>query len=114
MPKSNWKQTEREIVRLAGGERTGPQGRHLPDGTEATYPLSLEVKHRENIPQWLIDAVDQSETEAYTNGFLPVVILHPKGWGYTDSIVLCRYGKLLKWIENNKLGAAHPVTNAEI
>ena len=114
MPKSNWKQTEREIVRMAGGERTGPLGKHLPDGTPETYPLSVEVKHRESIPQWLIDAVDQSETEAYSNGYLPVVILHPKGWGYTDSIVLCRYGKLLKWIENNKLGAAHPVTNAEI
>ncbi|MFC1924265.1 hypothetical protein ACFLXA_02745 [Chloroflexota bacterium] len=77
MPEKYWKVAERKVGKILGGQRnTHDKGSNVPD---VVHPwLAPEVKSRETIPNWLIEAIVQAETNA-TDGKLPVVCLMEKG-----------------------------------
>lgn len=74
MADKTWKQVERRVVRLIGGRRTG---HHILE--DVAHPiLSLEVKHREKLPAWLLAAWAQAQRNAPV-GKVPMVVLHQAG-----------------------------------
>lgn len=92
---STWKSAERAIAKLLDGERvpvTGRQRGHAPDIAHPT--LALEVKHRESIPLWLEDAVDQAR-KAVREDKTPVVIIHTAGQQYARSLAVVPLEELM-------------------
>lgn len=87
-----FKNAERQIAKLLGGERTG----HFGGEDVKSEWLSVEVKSRKKLPQWLVSAMEQSEGHA-ANGKLPIVVLHQNGELYTDALVICRLGDFVDW-----------------
>lgn len=83
-PDKTWKAVERAICRYLGSERTGPIGREGPDCDHKQ--LAIQVKHRENLPTWLLDTVKQTKKQA--GGRFPVLVLHPYGAAVEDSIAI--------------------------
>lgn len=66
----NWKHHERQVAKLCGAERQPNVGRPQED---CSHPLfSFQVKHREQMPQWFLEALDQARGDA--NGKVPVVV----------------------------------------
>jgi hypothetical protein len=57
---TTWKHAERQIAKRLGGRRVPVTGRAgQPD---IAHPwLSIEVKHRRRLPQWLTMAMEQAE-----------------------------------------------------
>ena len=91
-----WKQAERRVAALLGGERvpvTGRQRGDAPDIEHGTF--SVEVKHKQSLPDWLKDAMEQAE-EAGDGNKLPIVILHEKGKTYNESLTLLRLSSIIK------------------
>ena len=84
MPDRTWKAIERAVCRYFDCERTGPVGKEGPDCDHER--LAIQVKHRENLPNWLLDMVQQ--TEAQAGGRLPVLVLHPYGAAVEKSLVV--------------------------
>jgi len=61
MSRATWKRTERSIAGLIGGERVPVSGRQRGDHPDVQHDwLSVEVKHRQSIPQWLTTALTQA------------------------------------------------------
>lgn len=85
---TTWKAVERAICKLFGTERTGPLGERWPDGISDAY--AIEVKHRDSLPLWLKDAVEQAQENGVLRcpEKLPIVVLHEKGGEYLQSIVI--------------------------
>ena len=97
MPRSStWKQTERAIARILGGERMSNHalGRRTPDVETTSY--SVEVKHRGSLPRWLLNAIAQAERNA-PQGKLPLVILHARGHRHLDDLVVLRLGAFVDY-----------------
>ena len=90
-----WKQTERAIARRLGGRRTGPTGRPGPDVT--TDWLSVEVKTRKRLPNWLSSALEQARHGPA--GRLPIVILHQSGRQHSGDLVLMTLQDFRDWFE---------------
>jgi len=91
-----WKRTERAVARKLGGQRTskaGP-GTNAPD--VETESWSIEVKHRDQLPLWLTDALAQAARNA-SDGKLPLVVLHEAGRRHADDLVLLRLGDFEQW-----------------
>lgn len=88
-----WKRTERAIARRLGGQRVGVTGRSTAD--VVTDWLSIEVKHRKELPGWLKDAFGQASIGA--GGRLPIVILHENGQRFSDAIVMMRMADFEDW-----------------
>jgi hypothetical protein len=92
---TTWKHVERQIAKRLGGRRvpvTGRAGR--PD---VAHPwLSIEVKFRRRLPQWLAKAMEQAE-KAATPGQLPLAVLHESGTPYGQSLVLLRLADFEEW-----------------
>lgn len=90
-----WKRTERAIAKRMGGRRVPVSGRAgQPD---IAHPwLSVEVKHRRRLPQWLLQAVRQAE-QAARPGQLPIAVLHQHGQRYGDSLVVLRLKAFEEW-----------------
>jgi hypothetical protein len=90
-----WKHVERQIAKRLGGRRVPVSGRAgQPD---IAHPwLSLEVKHRRRLPQWLAKAMEQAERSA-TPGQLPIAVLHEAGERYGRSLVVLRLGAFEEW-----------------
>jgi len=67
-----FKGVERAIAKRLGGKRTGQYG-----GADVVVDgwLSVEVKSRKTLPQWIRDALNQSKRNA-KHDQLPIVILH--------------------------------------
>lgn len=87
---ATWKRVERDIARILGGERVPVTGRVRGSAPDVAHvELSIEVKHRERFPDWLMDAMDQA-LAARRQGQLPVVFLHEKGRQVLDSLVVLR------------------------
>ena len=84
---TTWKQTERAIARRLEGQRIGCTGQATPD--VVTDSLSIEVKHRDQLPQWLMAAMAQAVTNAPA-GKLPVLILHQSGQRHGNDLVVLR------------------------
>ena len=89
MPDKTWKAIERDVCRYFGSERTGPVGREGPDCDHKQ--LAIQVKHRENLPKWLLDMVEQTAEQA--GGRFPVLVLHPYGAPTEKSMVVLTLDK---------------------
>lgn len=57
--------------------------------------MSPEIKHRESLPAWLKDAMDQA-VAARRDDKLPVVILHEKGQKHDKDLVMFRLGDITR------------------
>ena len=98
---TTWKDCERRIAQILGGERVPVTGRQRGDAPDISHPwLSLEVKHRKALPGWLLDAMRQAQASK-RDGQLPAVILHGEGMDYRTSMVLVRLDDFVDWISNN-------------
>jgi hypothetical protein len=97
MNRSSWKRAERAIAAILGGKRIPVTGRKGPD---IAHPqLSVEVKSRTDLPQylweWLAQAADGAEESK-----VPVVVLHRSGRVHAqDDLVVMRIGELLRLLE---------------
>lgn len=100
-----WKDTERRIARLLHGERTGNRGAATED--VAHIWLSVEVKHRRQLPSWLTAAMQQAQRNAPA-GRLPIVVLHAHGTRGANDVVCLRLADFLDWFGNDPLAAAEP------
>nr|MBA3415748.1 hypothetical protein [Chloroflexia bacterium] len=68
MPDRAWKQTERRIAAMLGGERVPVSGRGRGDAPDVAHDsFSIEVKHRQTLPGWLLDALAQAEAASAGN-----------------------------------------------
>lgn len=96
---TGWKEVERKIAAKLGGRRVPITGRARGDAPDIEHPqLSIEVKSRKQLPNWLMDAMDQAE-KAARDGKLPVVVLHQSGDRYDDAIVLIRFKHLKRLMD---------------
>jgi hypothetical protein len=89
-PMKSWKEAERRIAAILGGERVPVSGRGRGDAPDIDHPvLSVEVKSRATIPRWITDALEQAES-ASREGRMPAAVLHPDQGRYADPLVVCR------------------------
>jgi len=85
-----WKRTETAVAALLGGTRVPVTGRGRGDAPDVAHPrLSVEVKHREALPGWLTDAMNQA-TAVSRDGRIPLVVVHPKGGRHADDLAVVR------------------------
>jgi hypothetical protein len=83
-----WKNTERRVAALFGGERVPVTGRQRGSAPDIVHPaLSIEVKHRASLPAWIKDAMDQARASARI-GQVPIVVLHQAGERFGSALVL--------------------------
>ena len=96
MSRSRWKATERAIASRIGGERVPISGRQRGDQPDVRHRwLSVEVKHRGVIPQWLTTALTQAHA-AVRGDQLPVAIIHRHGGRHTEDIVCMRLADFMQ------------------
>ncbi len=100
MTTSTWKHAERQIAKRLGARRVGPTGQATPD-IEVGDWLLVEVKHRKNLPVWLLDALEQVEQHA-TEAQLPIAVLHAHGMPYDHSLVVLRLDDFVEWFGGNE------------
>jgi hypothetical protein len=87
-----WKAVERAVARRLGGRRVRVTGRGgAPDVEHAL--LSVEVKHRKELPRWLKHAMAQAVAPA-RDGKIGVVVLHEAGSRHEQDLVVLRLGDL--------------------
>ncbi len=90
MSNPQWKRVERQIAAMLGGRRVPVTGRTRGDAPDIEHPAySVEVKSRNTIPQWLLEALQQATASARDNR-VPVVIIHRNGARYSDALVVVR------------------------
>ena len=95
----DWKKAERRVAELFGGRRVPVSGRTRGDTPDVVHPtLSIEVKSRKQLPNWLEDAIRQAEASA-KDGQLPVAVLYQDGRKYRDSFVVCRLGAFAGYLK---------------
>lgn len=70
----------------------------LPDIEHPRF--SLEIKHRNKIPLWLYDALDQAE-QAAKEGRMPVAIIHESGRNHDEDLVIIKLSDFETLIEDN-------------
>jgi hypothetical protein len=79
MADKTWKKVERKIAELIGGRRVPVTGRQRGDAPDIAHDwLSVEVKHRRILPDWILDALCQAKASAAGTDKLPIAILHQK------------------------------------
>ena len=94
----DWKKAERRVAELFGGRRVPVSGRTRGDTPDVVHPtLSIEVKSRKQLPNWLEEALRQAEASA-KDGQLPVAVLHQDGRKYRDALVMVRLSAFAKHI----------------
>jgi hypothetical protein len=94
---ATWKAVERQIARRLGGQRVPITGRARGSAPDIAHPwLSVEVKSRRKLPQWLLDALDQARAAA-NDQQLPIAILHKNGQRFSDAIVMMRLADFEDW-----------------
>ncbi len=90
MADKTWKACERAIAGILGGERVPVTGRQRGSAPDVAHDwLSIECKHRKELPAWIHDAMAQAEASKRGTQ-LPIVILHESGQKYADSLVVLR------------------------
>lgn len=94
MANATWKQVERRVAGVLGGERTGPTGRAGPD--VVTSWCVAQVKHRRKLPAWLKTALDGICAQA-GDWQLPIVVLHERGQRHEHDLVVLRLGDFVAW-----------------
>jgi len=108
MEHRTWKTVERRVARTLGGHRVGCSGRDTPDVVSDW--LSVEVKHRRRLPQWLKDALAQALRHAGADR-LGIAVLHEKG--RHDSIVVLSFSDFCEWFVEVKNGGHSQQTVGE-
>jgi hypothetical protein len=92
-----WKATERMTATLLHGKRVPITGRQRGDVPDVEHPwLSIEVKHRKALPNWLLDAMSQARASA-KDGQLPIAVLHEAGQRHANSLVVVRLSEFIEW-----------------
>lgn len=95
MPDKTWKKVERKVAELLGGVRVPVTGRGRGDMPDVLHGiLAIEVKHRDALPDWILDAMRQAEASRRGEQ-IPVVILHQKGMAYEDSLTIVRLSDMI-------------------
>lgn len=99
---STWKSTEREIARRLGGERVPITGRNKRgDAPDVEHEwLSIEVKHRKKLPNWIADAMSQAQA-SQRGEQLPIVVLHENRQRFDDAYVVIRLQDFEDWFLGN-------------
>jgi len=96
----NWKNVELSLARILGGERVPITGRGRGSAPDIEHEsLSIEVKHRKSLPDWIKDAMDQAEKSNSSGKKLPIVILHEKHMKFDNSFVMVRLKDLKNLVE---------------
>jgi hypothetical protein len=86
----DWKACELRIAELLGGYRVLVTGRSRGDVPDGEHPkLTVEVKRRKRLPNWLEDAPRQAEASP-KRAQLPVAVLHQYCRPYPESLVVVR------------------------
>jgi hypothetical protein len=86
-----WKRHERETARLLGGQRhrvTGLERGAAPDVEHDQ--LSIECKHRESVPKWIKNAMDQAEASIKSKDQVPIVVIHEKNQRRENDLVVMK------------------------
>ena len=78
MGNTTWKNIERGVCQYLGCTRSGPTGIEGPDCSCGDLPISVQVKHRENVPAWFSEMVSQTVGQTGA-GKLPLLVLHALG-----------------------------------
>jgi hypothetical protein len=92
-----WKKTERSVARLLGGRRVPVTGRQRGDAPDVQHEwLSVEVKHRRDVPQWLLDAMRQA-VASVRGQQLPVAVVHQHGRPHSEDLVVVRLSDFVEW-----------------
>jgi hypothetical protein len=88
MTNTAWKNTERRVAAILGGERVPVTGRQRGSAPDIAHPsLAIEVKHRAILPAWIRDAMDQAQASVRGEQ-LPIVVLHQAGDRFASSFVV--------------------------
>ena len=95
MTEARWKKRERILAEHLKGSRIPSSGRAKRD-IETPYPLCVEVKDRNVVGRWLVDAVEQAEMDAEEME-IPLAIIHQKGWQYPRDLVVMKF-KYFKYL----------------
>ena len=106
----DWKQAERRIAAILGGERVPVSGRGRGCAPDIEHPtLSVEVKTRSKLPGWIEDAMRQAEaaSEVDERHFelphkTPVTILHNDRRPYRDALVLIRLSEFAELVRERE------------
>ncbi len=108
----DWKQAERRIAAMLGGERVPVSGRGRGFAPDIEHPkLAVEVKTRASLPAWIEDAMRQAEAAAEVDARYfdlphktPVTVLHNGRKPYRDALVLIRlseFSEMVRELERN-------------
>lgn len=96
MSDKRWKATERKIAELLGGERVPVTGRQRGSAPDIQHPFfSIEVKDRQSLPDWILDAMNQAD-ESNPGDKTPIVVLHQKGMKTEDGLTIVRLGDIME------------------
>lgn len=94
---SDWKAVERAIASIIGGERVPVTGRQRGSAPDIKHKwLSVEVKNRKKLPEWVHDAMRQAEASVKGDQ-LPIVFLHENGMKYKDAYAVVRIQDFVDW-----------------
>ena len=95
----DWKQAERRVAELLGGQRIPVSGRTRGDCPDVEHPtLSIECKNRKKLPAWIEDAMKQAEASA-KDGRLPVAVLHQDRTPYAESLIVLRLDDFTEYLK---------------
>lgn len=97
MPRTRaWKDAEKGVAAMLGGKRLSNTALGLPSADVETPAYSVEVKSRQNLPAWLINAVAQARRNAPEDK-LPIVVAHQVGQRRVNDLVIVRLGDFIEW-----------------
>lgn len=102
---SNWKEIERRVAAKLGGERVPITGRIRGSAPDVEHGwLSIEVKHRRSLPDWLHDAMDQAVKSKRTPEHMPLVILHEHRQKIDDAYCVIKLADLVDYFMTEDRG----------
>lgn len=97
-----WKTIERGVAAYVGGTRVPITGRIRGSAPDVEHPwLAIEIKHRQSLPNWIRDAMDQAE-KSRRGEQLPIVILHGKGDSIGDCYAIVKLKDFKEWFINDR------------
>jgi hypothetical protein len=95
-PPQTWKAVERAVARLLGGRRCHFEGQDVE-----CERFSVEVKHGGQIPSTVLKWWAQAERNT-RDGKQPLLVLHPSGAEYAESLAMVRLADLLRLLNEGK------------
>lgn len=95
MKRASFKQVERRLAKKLGGQRQPLNGSSGPD-VKSSW-LSVEVKTRKNLPDWLFHALSQAEKGTEGGKRLPVAFLKETGKHMVSGLVVMKFSDFMDW-----------------